>query len=1018
MKKSCWALILLCIFVFSNTAWAELTSKEKKELKATYKTILVKKKGPFTINYCTCVNGKLAPVADKNLRIRANPCGQLMGVGQLFCSAYRNDLAKKLAQHGLYVANIFSNEVFLWDKHKDHHRLAKGFVLEKFYMETHPKSKLTMSRAYGGISGAEFEVKYAPIFFSKYYALKDWTDFRHYLLQYELQRRFFLKSNMSLINDIRNLSLVVYRSYPPFKPVKDLLHNRLSPGLIPMIEDFQKKHPQDKKNAKNYKKLIAYVKQMTLVDKKGLKEYISKISDESIKQRIGLVLKISDNSPLKLLYNLADLVVASRGIVAARKVQPEEAVELMNLSISANLLIHVTAARLMEQGKEWSAKELLGILRDLMAGSYGAGLMSRREYNTAMALVKDLLNAKDLTIGDIYKTLNRLTRVVEWAQASIQTSFWDVWEPWTYLLPDVQHITDDIIRSSPLMAYAALIKSLRGNLLSKLSLEHHVLGKAYTEGVRALNPGLALGPLAFFHDKEEYTRDNVLALETTNAELEPVAGIITKDEGNVVSHVQLLARSLGVPNAVFLNNLYKRLESVKGKPLFYAITPMGRIILKEADKMDAADNLILAEYEKNKKRVGDADVKGQSQKLTIDAKRLNLAETRVLGLDKIRRKDSGAICGPKAAFLGELKHHFPDNVVRGAVIPFGVYAGHFKKCKVAIPDTLKNKSIAARAGMPLGDFVRKTYDVFFNKMLKNPKLSSTQLAQWIKPRLDIIRHSILQITLDPSFVQALKKELAAQGLFADQNMEVLRGVFVRSDTNVEDMPNFSGAGLNLTIFNLMAFSDVLKGIKRVWASPFTYRSFSWRQSVISDPNLVFPSIVVLESVSSEKSGVLITADVDTGDQSKMTIATAEGVGGTVDGSPAETLLYSRGKALLLAQFKSPTRRMLIITGRGGSQMVPSTGSEKVLTDQELKALISAAEKIKQDFAPEKSGEGETLPWDIEYGFAKGHLYLFQTRAFAGSSDIRNLPALAALDKGIREKQGQPFSLEEKIKWQQ
>ena len=269
MKKSCWALILLCIFVFSNTAWAELTSKEKKELKATYKTILVKKKGPFTINYCTCVNGKLAPVADKNLRVRANPCGQLMGVGQLFCSAYRNDLAKKLAQHGLYVANIFSNEVFLWDKHKDHHRLAKGFVLEKFYMETHPKSKLTMSRAYGGISGAEFEVKYAPIFFSKYYALKDWTDFRHYLLQYELQRRFFLKSNMSLINDIRNLSLVVYRSYPPFKPVKDLLHNRLSPGLIPMIEDFQKKHPQDKKNAKNYKKLIAYVKQMTLVDKKG-----------------------------------------------------------------------------------------------------------------------------------------------------------------------------------------------------------------------------------------------------------------------------------------------------------------------------------------------------------------------------------------------------------------------------------------------------------------------------------------------------------------------------------------------------------------------------------------------------------------------------------------------------------------------------------------------------------------------------------------------------------------------------
>ncbi|MCP4666341.1 MAG: hypothetical protein GY849_08230, partial [Deltaproteobacteria bacterium] len=171
MKKTCWVMVLLCLFAFSGAARAELTPEVKKALKAAYKTILIKKKGPFTINYCTCVNGELAPVADKNLRVRANPCGQLMGVGQLFCSAYRNDPAKKLAQHGLYVANIFSNEVFLWDKHKDHHRLARGFVLEKFYMETHPKSKLTLSRAYGGISGAEFEVKYAPIFFSKYYAL-------------------------------------------------------------------------------------------------------------------------------------------------------------------------------------------------------------------------------------------------------------------------------------------------------------------------------------------------------------------------------------------------------------------------------------------------------------------------------------------------------------------------------------------------------------------------------------------------------------------------------------------------------------------------------------------------------------------------------------------------------------------------------------------------------------------------------------------------------------------------------
>ena len=208
------------------------------------------------------------------------------------------------------------------------------------------------------------------------------------------------------------------------------------------------------------------------------------------------------------------------------------------------------------------------------------------------------------------------------------------------------------------MSYATILKSLRGYLLSKLGLEHHILGKTVIEGVRALNPGLALGPLAFFDD-HRYTRDNILALETTNAELEPVAGIITKDEGNVVSHVQLLARALGVPNAVFLDALYRQLSPVKGRSLFYAVTPVGRIILKEAGKMDQVDKMILAEYEKNVKRTNDADIKGQSSKLAIDAERLNLKETKVLGLDDLRAKGLGRCLRTQSSLPGGIEIPFP-----------------------------------------------------------------------------------------------------------------------------------------------------------------------------------------------------------------------------------------------------------------------------------------------------------------------------------------------------------------------
>ena len=298
MKKLWWVLIPLCALFFCDPGWAELSSKEKNSLKKAYKTISAKRKGPFAMNTCTCTNGKLAQVADKNMRVRANPCRELQGVGQLFCSAYRNKFGETLARNGVYVGNIFSNEVFLWDENPDHHRLVKGFILEKYYMETHPESKLTMARAYGGISGTEFEVKYAPKFFAKYYALADWKDFHNYLLQYELQRRFFCKCDLSQVTGIRNLSLVIYRSYKPFKPVKDLVHNRLSPSLVTLIEDFQKKHPQDRKNAKKYKSLIKMIRSLTYVDQSQLKGYLPDISEPGIRDQVKNILNIPKNAPL------------------------------------------------------------------------------------------------------------------------------------------------------------------------------------------------------------------------------------------------------------------------------------------------------------------------------------------------------------------------------------------------------------------------------------------------------------------------------------------------------------------------------------------------------------------------------------------------------------------------------------------------------------------------------------------------------------------------------------------------
>ena len=139
------------------------------------------------------------------------------------------------------------------------------------------------------------------------------------------------------------------------------------------------------------------------------------------------------------------------------------------------------------------------------------------------------------------------------------------------------------------------------------------------------------------------------------------------------------------------------------------------------------------------------------------------------------------------------------------------------------------------------------------------------------------------------------QRLAKHRLLLKDDPTRTTGVFIRSDTNVEDLDDFNGAGLNLTLFDRRALDDVFSGLKEVWASPFTYRSFSWRQALIDEPLWVLPSVVILESIPTEKSGVLVTIDVDRGDTDSMLIATSEGVGGAVDGSPAETLVHSPGR---------------------------------------------------------------------------------------------------------------------------
>ena len=179
---------------------------------------------------------------------------------------------------------------------------------------------------------------------------------------------------------------------------------------------------------------------------------------------------------------------------------------------------------------------------------------------------------------------------------------------------------------------------------------------------------------------------------------------------------------------------------------------------------------------------------------------------------------------------------------------------------------------------------------------------------------------------------------------------------------------------------------------------------------MDQPEHVYPAILLLLSVPSEKSGVLVTQDIDNGNRDWISVAINEGIGGAVDGQASESLRINKktGKVRVLAQATAPTRRVL---GRsGGLQEVPVSGSDRVLKPAEAKLLITFVNELPKRFPPIVNDKGQPAPADVEFGFLKGKLRLFQLRPFLESAKVQDSGYLKSLDKNMKGKMGQTIDM--------
>ena len=444
-----------------------------------------------------------------------------------------------------------------------------------------------------------------------------------------------------------------------------------------------------------------------------------------------------------------------------------------------------------------------------------------------------------------------------------------------------------------------------------------------------------------------------------------MAGILTAGEGNPLSHVQLLARNLGIPNVTVNDTVIADLSKHNGEQVVMAVSKSGLVEISPwSDKW------------KEVFRVAQA---ASGVSIVPDLEKLDLTVRDVVQLDDLRAADSGRIVGPKAAKLGELRAHYPGHVSRGLAIPFGVF-----------------RQEAFDRPYPGGDGTVFDWMVAsYTELAAIPMGSDEHTA-----KAEAFRAELYDIVLNTELSTAFKEKLRAamRETFGTDNPP---GVFVRSDTNVEDLAGFTGAGLNLTLPNVVGYDNLLKSIVSVWASPFTARAFAWRQSHMTQPEHVYTSILLLESVPSDKSGVLVTQDIDTGDRAVVSVAVNEGLGGAVDGQAAESLRIALDGSYVhvLATATAPWRR--VPNPDGGLTMLHSSGSDTVLQPKEIDQVIDFAQHLPDKFPAITDDEGNPAPADVEFGFLNGDLRLFQLRPFLDSKKAKGISYLQQMDARLK-----------------
>jgi hypothetical protein len=445
---------------------------------------------------------------------------------------------------------------------------------------------------------------------------------------------------------------------------------------------------------------------------------------------------------------------------------------------------------------------------------------------------------------------------------------------------------------------------------------------------QALNVARTLGRIHVIPKLDDHVEigfNEILVLDEVPLGLPPVAGIITGKPSTPLSHINLLAKGWGIPN-VYIRNAQELFKQYNGWWVEFDAR-------RDKYSIKRADNSALDEYQKRLR-----------ERLDVMKPRSDLSVTRIAGLDQ-QRASSSIAYGAKSANLGELTHaRLPGvTIPPGFTIPFFYYDQFLKENQLddAIYEMLNDQ-----------------------KFVHDPAYRRDYLTK-MRAR---IQHGAINPILRAEVLRRLHAEFPGKGVFA------------RSSTNSEDLPNFSGAGLYSTAPNVRGDDQLLDAIRFVWASVWNFEAYEARERAGVEHTKIYMAVLVQEGINSESSGVMITADpfnkeVTLDNQNAIYISAKRGLGmKVVEGQKvAEQVVFRPRANAVQVLTRSEEDSLLTFDAQGGVKEIPIGGERVVLTDDVIRRLAAAAANIKRLFG----GKDQ----DIEWAFMKGQIYIVQSRPF-------------------------------------